>query len=186
MSKSSISRLPEEVLLEILEHNSVLSEDAFTGHAFTDYGAGTFDISRAHLAASYPLDRSPASTDAVNILLTSKQFLRIGTPLLYASIHIHTQTQLHQLAYALIAQPCLGALVNKLRFEATCALFLDRVVGYMPNVHTLVLSLDFPTECGFHCFPYPSRGLSAALKMMRPERLMLQKEKGGFLWDRDK
>lgn len=171
-------QMPEELLLKILSYNLVLSDDAFTGHAFTNYGAGRFDLSRAHLAAAYPLARA-APAPPVNMLLVCRQWLRIGTPLLYEAVVVRSHAQLQQLAAALRAShaPGLGRLVRRLRFEATCAAFLDRVVVCTPNVHTLLLSLDVPTETGFHSFPYPSAGLRNALVQMRPRRLLLKREK---------
>jgi hypothetical protein len=172
--------IPEELLHKILSFSLVLSEDAFSGHDFTDYGAGRFDLSRAHLAREYPCEHHRVVASPVPLLLVCKKWLRVATPLLYEAVVIRTHTQLHALALALCATDSpayLGAFVRRLRFEACVAPFLDRVVRRTPNVHTLLIGLDVNTENGFHTFPYPSAGVREALKSLRVKRLMLKREK---------
>ena len=161
---------------QIFACNLVLSEDAFAGHAFTNYGAGSFDLSRVHLAAAYPFDSSALSNPTC-LLLVCRRWARLGTPLLYEAAIVRTHTQLHALAAALHSAQFLGALVRRLRFEASCGAFLDRVVTRTPRLHTLALSLNTPDEHGFHAFPYPSRGLRAALAQLCLVRLLLKREK---------
>ena len=172
--------MPEELLHKILSYALVLTDDAFSGHDFTDYGAGCFDLSRAHLAAAFPRETRRVAGPPVALLLVCKKWLRIGTPLLYEAVVLRTHAQLHAFALTLRsphAPPCLGALVRRLRVEGTVAPFLDRVVRRTPYVHTLLIGLDVATEKGFHAFPYPSAGVREALRALRVKRLMLKREK---------
>lgn len=57
-----------------------------------------------------------------------------------------TAVQLHKLAFALHSASALGPLVRRLRFEARCAMLLDYVVEFTPNIHTLHISFDFQPE----------------------------------------
>ncbi|EKM51277.1 uncharacterized protein PHACADRAFT_32265 [Phanerochaete carnosa HHB-10118-sp] len=173
--------VPEELLLKILSYNLVLSDDAFTGHAFTDFGAGAADIHCAYLAVSYPLADITRRSSPTAQLLVCRRWARVGTPLLYEAAVLRTHAQLHAFARALhgAAPGPPGTFVHRLRFGASCGAFLDRVVPHTPRVHTLAFSLNAPVERGFHSFPYPSAGLRAALAQLHPRRLLLERE--GFL-----
>ena len=141
------ARMPEELLRQILAHNLALPDAALTGH-----------------------ERPPPPCGAVHQLLASRQLRRVGTPLLYAAVHVRTPAQLHALARALRANPPLGALVRCLRLDAAPALMLGRVALCLPGVHTLVLGIGL---CGWDHAPYPAADLRAALGRMPVRRLVV-------------
>lgn len=140
---SHTSSLPEENLVKLLACNLLVSEDAFKRHAFADYGAGRLYITHKHFAAAYLLELSSRLSCPAYILLVSKQFLRIGLPLLYNSVCLRHERHLYKLASTLHSASALGPLVRWLGFEAKWAMLLDYVVEFTPNVHTLHIRFDF-------------------------------------------
>ncbi|GJE94040.1 hypothetical protein PsYK624_102080 [Phanerochaete sordida] len=168
--------VPEELLLKILAHALVLSHDAFSGPAFTNLGAGSFDLSRAHLAAAYPAP-DPPLRDRAAPLRVCRRWARVGAPPLYEAAVLRTHTQLHAFAAALLRTPGLRAAVRRVRVGGGCAAHVGGVLRLAPRLHTLALGLDAPAERGFHAFPYPSAGLRGALAAVRPRRLLLERER---------
>lgn len=180
--------LPEELLLKILGQALLLPADTFSGHEYTNFGAGTFDLSRAHLTSSYPLASTSSLSSVRAVLGVCRTWARIGTPLAYDAVMLRSPGQCHKFALALQSslksplespigvQRGLGRFVRRLRVEAGCEAFLEAITCHTPNVHTLALSLDFPLEYGFHGCPYPSVGVLRALACVSPRRLMLKRE----------
>lgn len=87
---ASLGSLPEELLHKILAYTLRLPPDAFSGHEFTNFGAGRFDLSRAHLAATYPLPQSSALVAPGDVLRVCRRWARIGTPLAFDAVVLPT------------------------------------------------------------------------------------------------
>lgn len=140
------AKLPEELLREILSLRLSLSEKQFCKF-HSAFGSEKY---------------SPQSSS--DILLVSKRWLRIGTPLLYESVHIWNTGCTKTVASLVRSNPVVGKAIRRLRIEGGCGKDLYTIVEHAPNIRTLYINSYFKTAEGI-------TGLRKALPVMRPEKL---------------
>ncbi|EKM59992.1 uncharacterized protein PHACADRAFT_250828 [Phanerochaete carnosa HHB-10118-sp] len=149
----SEATLPEELVNEILKHAIQAHPDTFLGP------------SRDRASFHRP-NAPPSPLGSSHLLLVSKRWLRIGTPLLYTSLWIsadaHTQTLLHIFR----GNPALGALVLDLRLDGGFGSELHDVVLSMPNVRNVYLSWGLGQG-------HSMVGLWDTMSVLRPIKLWL-------------
>lgn len=115
-----ISKLPEELLHEIL--------------AYT-FAPPDFDIS-----ITQPYTRIVPGSSCCDLLLVSKQWRRVGMPLLYRHLSISDQRQTKTIAALFDANPRLGSSVRTLSLYGGMGKELYTIVKHTPNLHTLNIS----------------------------------------------
>ncbi|GJE91928.1 hypothetical protein PsYK624_080800 [Phanerochaete sordida] len=116
-------RLPEELLREILSHALLVFPVDFLG---------------------FPGDRwSPRLPPRRHsqLLLVSKRWNRVGTPLLYESLDVSGFEQTANIANVLRARPALGRAVRCLRLAERFGKDLVHIAKHTPNVHSLYINL---------------------------------------------
>ncbi|GJE97704.1 hypothetical protein PsYK624_139250 [Phanerochaete sordida] len=145
--------LPEEILHEILAHN-ILVEHA---HFLRFYG---------RIERYYP----PEPTRCSDLLLVSKRWLRVGTPLLYECIKLSTAEHVAAVAALLRAHPHVGQAVRCLRLVDGTALGkeLALVAQCVPKLQSIFINLDIKSK---HSFV----GLKKAVPLLRPANLIIEK-----------
>ncbi|GJE91801.1 hypothetical protein PsYK624_079520 [Phanerochaete sordida] len=141
----STSDLPEELIREILSLCLTISPTEFF---------------RFPTLADHP-DRTSRTA---GLLLVSKQWLRIGAPLLYASLKLSDASHATAVAALLAADPSLGAAVTSLCIEGDCGAGLAIITKHTPRVARLYLSVDRASNLG-------AAHLAAALAHLRPREL---------------
>lgn len=102
----------------------------------------------------------------VRFLLVSKQWLRVGTPLLYDTIELFEEPQVEQLAWILRSHPDLGFLVRNLRLQQCYGRHLSSVVKRMPNVRSLSIDAQVRTRNKL-------AALGRALPLLNPTELYI-------------
>ncbi|GJE89698.1 hypothetical protein PsYK624_058040 [Phanerochaete sordida] len=152
----SDAQLPEELLREILSLLLSVSEADFC--KFPDNGCPPWMSQQPRGRQSY---RPPPICD---VLLVSKRWLRVGTPLLYESVHVWSPEHVKAIAAVLRANPGVGKAVRRLRIEGGCGKELYTIVKHAPNVDTLYICLHVKASEGI-------AGLRKALPLMRPQKL---------------
>nr|GAT45584.1 predicted protein [Mycena chlorophos] len=141
--------LPDEVLSLILTPLLLVPDEKFADTSSESPFSHSFHVS--------------------NLLLVSKSWLRVSTPLLYAVVVLRSKQQARALEATLKLNVCLGQFVKKLRLEGGYGLAMKAILGRIPNLHTLFLSLDIWT--------YDSvAGLCQGLSLVNPRRLVLYDE----------
>lgn len=77
-----------------------------------------------------------------HVLLISKRFLRIGTPLLYNSLYLWSDSHLENIAHLLRLDSYIGDAITNLRLESGAfGKGLYTIVGLAPNLKTLFLDM---------------------------------------------
>ncbi|EKM49636.1 uncharacterized protein PHACADRAFT_131351 [Phanerochaete carnosa HHB-10118-sp] len=143
----SVKDLPEELLREILSACLDVSlADFFRFPTLTDN-------------AGHP----PRHAD---LLLASKQWLRIGAPLLYSSLRLCSPSHAAEVARLLSASPGLGSAIVNLRIEENCGSSLVEIVKCAPRVQRLYISV-----C--HMSSHDVEHLRQALPHILPKQLFL-------------
>ncbi|KAF7329170.1 HEME-HALOPEROXIDASE domain-containing protein [Mycena kentingensis (nom. inval.)] len=146
--------LPDEILALILSTALKVDDDAFS------------DLSR--------IDESPFVTFSHSIsslLLVSKSWLRVATPLLYHVVILRTKPQVKSLADALVKSPFLGKFVRKLRVEGGYSAPMQKILKLVPKVTELYLSFDIYAQDSVD-------GLCKGLGLIQPTRLILNQTRG--------
>ncbi|KZV92693.1 hypothetical protein EXIGLDRAFT_836298 [Exidia glandulosa HHB12029] len=117
-------KLADETLSDILvRHLSIPDEDFESSGPY-----------KRHLHASW---RSSS-----NVLLVSKRWLRVATPLLYNIVVLRSSAQAEGLCAALKADKSLGAFVRKLRLEGGYGAVVHKIIAASPNITHLVLNIQ--------------------------------------------
>lgn len=119
---SILSNLPEETIHEIL------SLCITPLHFF-----GKYD--RSGYSGNPPADRRNSQ-----LLLVSKQWLRIGTPILYRHLRLTNQERTRTVAQVLAANEGLGLAIRALRLEGGMGRELGKIVSCAPNIESLYLA----------------------------------------------
>jgi hypothetical protein len=141
------SSLPEEIISEILSLVLKVPE-----HMFSD----TSDTS--------PFAASSSSTS--DILLVSKTWLRVATPLLYNTVVIRSKAQASVLATALKGNQNLGRFVKKLRLEGGFGRYMQPILERTTQLTDLFLSAKIWASDN-------TSGLVHGLPLLNPTRLIL-------------
>ncbi|GJE97706.1 hypothetical protein PsYK624_139270 [Phanerochaete sordida] len=147
------ARLPEEILREVLAHNILVEHD----HFFRFHG---------HIERYHP----PAPTRCSDLLLVSKRWLRVGTPLLYECVKLSTAEHAAAVATLLRAHPHVGQAVRCIRLVRGGALGkeLALVAQCVPKLQSIFISLDIKSKNSFI-------GLKKSLPLLRPTNLIVEK-----------
>lgn len=149
----SEATLPEELINEILKHAIQAHPDTF--------------LDPSHDRALFHRPDTPSSPlGGSHLLLVSKRWLRIGTPLLYTSLWLSADAHTHTLLRIFEENPALGALVRDLRLDGGFGSELHGVVLYTPNVRNVYLSWSIGQG-------HSMVGLWNAMPVLRPRKLWL-------------
>lgn len=149
--------LPEEILREILSYLFVTTPEVFCGFP-----------SRYH--PPLPLRNGGKARDKDrphDLLLVSKRWLRVATPLLYQSISIRTSAHAQAVATLIRANPNLGRAVRHLKLLGGYGRDLFTIAKAAPNVETLYLYISVKSSESV-------TGIKKALPLMNPTRLYLE------------
>lgn len=122
------SRVPEEILREILKHNLQVEPV----HAFLLNPYSKFSRQRD--------PRNQCIMPPADALLVSKCWLRVGTPLFYRTIVLHNSRQTKQLAEVLRENPGLGQAVRNVRLQGGFGKDLVAVMKHLPKIHSLAVN----------------------------------------------
>ena len=153
-----VQNLPEELLRKILSRNLYRTSLAFSGSGFAMDQEDTF----ARLPKQPEVDASH--------LAVCKQWLRVGTPLLYEAVLIDKPVHIKTLARTVQVSPEVGRAIKRLRLRKCFGRELAIVLEHTPNVHTLCVWMHIPSGAsvvGLRDALFQSRVAA------RPTRLML-------------
>lgn len=118
--------------------------------------------------------RSPGEARSSDVLLVSKQWLRIGTPIMYEFIILSSPRHMKTVADLLCASPHLGRRVRHLRVQIDCyGGRLFDIVRCSPNIEKLLLQL---TIDGHHDISE----LVSSMKEWQPRELYLHSNQLGW------
>ncbi|GJE97711.1 hypothetical protein PsYK624_139320 [Phanerochaete sordida] len=146
--------LPDEILDEILAYNLTLSHTDFL--AFHD---GLRYWSRSE---------SPRCSDLV---LVSKRWLRVGTPLLYECVRLAKPAHTAAVAQLLRAQPQVGRSVRCLRLEGGLGRDLVHIARAATRLESLYVEMRVKSADSI-------TGLVKALPLLQPRHLYLENDFG--------
>ena len=124
------AQLPEEIIYEIISLCLPFSEKTFLN--FPEDG-------RPHWQQEC---RDTHEEPSTNILLLSKRWLRIGTPILYKGVCIRETRRMKGVAQLVKNDPAIGRMIRYLRLEGGMGRDLYTLVRYTPNADTLYVSLQ--------------------------------------------
>ncbi|KAJ7681522.1 hypothetical protein B0H17DRAFT_1076266, partial [Mycena rosella] len=142
------SRIPDEILNEILSPALKVPEEAFSAPS-TGFQS--------------PFYRDESSSA---FLLVSKSWLRVATPLLYNVVIIRSKAQAQALAIVFRANPDLGRFVRKLRVEGGYASSMHKILQTSKNITDLFITLDMPRSDN-------TCGLCRGLPLIDPARVII-------------
>ncbi|KAF9447829.1 hypothetical protein P691DRAFT_775853 [Macrolepiota fuliginosa MF-IS2] len=141
------SFLPDELLKEILTPALQISDKSFSS-----------------TGRQSPFAKYERSTSAY--LLVCKDWLRVGTPLLYNVVVLRSKPQIQALARALKLMPNLGNFIKKLRIECSYSAYLLKVMRAAGNLTDLCLSFEIYAQDNVS-------GLCKGLTSIQPRRVIL-------------
>lgn len=154
--RTTIHNLPEELIREILSYAFHLTPDEFCGN-HTSYNS-LLDTTTFGLR-----ERSTCQ----HLLLVSKKWLRIGLPLLYASLAIRTSAHARTVAATFDTTPALGRAVRQLKVFGGYGRHMGSIAGACPNVATLYIEINVKSSESIV-------GLQKALVLLSPARLYIE------------
>ncbi|KAJ7681495.1 hypothetical protein B0H17DRAFT_1076149 [Mycena rosella] len=140
------SRIPDEILHEILSPALKVPEEAFSATSIQS-----------------PFSRDESSSA---FLLVSKSWLRVATPLLYNVVIIRSKAQAQVLAIVFRANPDLGRFVRKLRVEGGYAISMHKILQTSKNITDLFITVNI-TSADNTC------GLCRGLPSIDPARVII-------------
>ncbi|EKM49730.1 uncharacterized protein PHACADRAFT_33292 [Phanerochaete carnosa HHB-10118-sp] len=152
--------LPEEIIREILSHNIQISHVDFCHFYYDDWG--------------HPM--SPPTSRCSSLLLVSKRWLRIGTPLLYECVRLSEPDHTTAVSSLLRTHPHVGLAVRCLRLEGGLGKDLVHIAKLSPKLHSIYLSLIIKSTDSI-------TGLKEAFPLFRPANLYIQGE--SYVWIRN-
>lgn len=151
----SETKLPEELLREILSYCFTVPHESFCGFP-TRFHPPLADVHKV------------AGPEAChNLLLVSKRWLRVGSPLLYESIAIRTSTHAQTVATLIKQNPILGRAVRRLKLLGGYGRDLNTIVKAAPNLQTVYLNMSMRSSDSI-------TGIKKALSIMNPTRLYIE------------
>ncbi|EKM49654.1 uncharacterized protein PHACADRAFT_154152 [Phanerochaete carnosa HHB-10118-sp] len=153
----SEAQLPEEILEHVLRLVLSVSEREFCKFRDNTLGQG-----RGWVSLSTSAGHAPVS----HLLLISRRWLRIGSPLLYEGVVLREQKHTKAVAHIISFDTHLGEEIKYLRLEGGLGKHLPVVLAHAPNVHTLYISLHVPASEAI-------RGLHKALSLVHPRKLYI-------------
>lgn len=148
-------RIPEEILRETLKYCLFITPI----HAFLLDPAWQ----RYNHFAEYdgPLEMPPSDA-----LLVCKRWLRIGTPLWYNTIILHSTRQVRGLSQALRANPGLGNAIRNVRLQGGYGKDLATVMQHASRMYSVALNIDITSKDS-------NAGILRVLPGMNPTRFYL-------------
>ncbi|KAL6299735.1 hypothetical protein BKA93DRAFT_931278 [Sparassis latifolia] len=153
---------PDEILEKILSHILILPSRTFLTFR-TDN-----DMTFAQCEYS----------SLSGLLLVSKSWLRVGTPMLYEAIIIRTSAQAAALEWALRCTPVLGDFICRLRLELALSNSVNFIVSSARrNLHTLYIFMDIPS---FKISKTYVPGFRSSLRAINPSHLLLDHMPGEY------
>lgn len=127
----SMSALPEELLHRILSTHFARVPEAFCGDPTENLEWSKQRRARRQVPVVPPCEA----------LLVSKQWLRVGTPLLYRFLSISTPEHAQRIAALFRANPGLGNAVRHVRLRGGYGKDLKTILCAAPNVQSLSVTL---------------------------------------------
>ena len=146
--------LPEEILREILSYVLLVSPQDF-------FRFGPADPLSRSAPLRETLHRNP------QLLLVSKTWLRVGTPLPYESLEISETKHTMAVAKLLRAHPDVGAAVRCLRLEGGLTKDLVHIAKHAPNIRGPFMSLWIQSS-------QTTTGLEDTLSLLSPTDLYVE------------
>jgi hypothetical protein len=146
----SEAKLPEELIREILNIHLSISEYDFC--QFPDNGCPLW-----MMRASKPSCAAVTS----DLLLVSKRWLRVGTPLLYSSVKLWEPKHTKAVAKLVQTNSAIGKAIRMLRVEGGMGRDLYTIVKHAPNIETLYISMHIGLSEGI-------TGLRKSLPVISP------------------
>ncbi|GJE91784.1 hypothetical protein PsYK624_079350 [Phanerochaete sordida] len=101
-----------------------------------------------------------------DILLVSRRWLRIGSPLLFASLRLSDPEHAISVARQLKNNPGLGSVICDVRIEGDCGDDLGSVLALTPNIQRLYVALDQKNNAR-------AEGLRRALPYINPREVFI-------------
>ncbi|EKM49727.1 uncharacterized protein PHACADRAFT_214249 [Phanerochaete carnosa HHB-10118-sp] len=144
--------LPEETLCEILSYSILVSHAEFFRF-------------RKHYRCLVPRSKSRCG----DLLLVSKRWFRIGTPLLYECVKLSKPEHTTAVANILRAHPHVGSAVRCLRLEGGLGKDLMHIAKLTPKLHSIYLSLRVKSVDSI-------TGLKRAFPLLNPVNLYIEHE----------
>ncbi|TDL29966.1 hypothetical protein BD410DRAFT_834186 [Rickenella mellea] len=120
-----MTRLPDEILKEILVPPLRIPDVEF---------------SSTGRASESPFGRTVRNSSS--LLLVSKQWMRVATPLLYEVVIMRSTAQAQALAYAIKSNKAFGMFIKKLRMEGGFGKSPAHFIALAPNIRELFVTLD--------------------------------------------
>lgn len=154
--RTTIHKLPEELFREILSYAFHLTPDDFCG-ARTRWDS----LSNA----TVPGRRERGTCQ--HLLLVSKKWLRIGLPLLYASLAIRAPAHASTVAAVFVTTPAFGRAVRHLKVFGGYGRHMGAIASACPNVETLYADINVKSNESIV-------GLQRALALLSPVRLHVE------------
>ncbi|KAJ7049411.1 hypothetical protein C8F01DRAFT_1002411 [Mycena amicta] len=145
----SDNALPDEVLSEILAPALTVDDEIFSDTTSEVSPFATYTES----ASAY--------------LLVNKSWLRVATPLLYATVVLRSKAQAKALERALSGNAILGQFIKQLRVEGGYGAPMHHILKLSPNIAHLYLTLVVSSSDS-------TDGLCKGLALISPKRLILQ------------
>ncbi|EKM49655.1 uncharacterized protein PHACADRAFT_33224 [Phanerochaete carnosa HHB-10118-sp] len=151
------AKLPEEIIREIL----TLILPPFCAKTFLKF---PLESRRPCWAQERPGALEEGGT---NVLLISKRWLRIATPLLYQGVALRKSRHTSAVARLVKADPAVGRAIRYLRLEGgSMTRELSTLVKHAPNIHTVYVSEQMRTGESLD-------GLQRAMSLLRPTTLYI-------------
>ncbi|KAL5526431.1 hypothetical protein ACEPAF_8154 [Sanghuangporus sanghuang] len=153
----SVHSLPDELAKEILSDILIVPEDEFS-----------------HVGPSSPFGRKVSSSS--DVLLVSKRWLRIGTPLLYDCVVLRNSAQANAF-YGFIKGKVgsqVKGYVRRMRLEGSFGAVVGKIFAILPGISELYLRLPVTREENVN-------GLVQGLPKLNPTRVIFERD-GRKFW----
>ncbi|GJE91830.1 hypothetical protein PsYK624_079810 [Phanerochaete sordida] len=150
----SEAKLPEELIREIIR----LCIPPFCPKAFLKFPVGRTSQ-----------QRSSERAEMAGILLVSRRWLRIGTPMFYKGVVLWTSRQTSAVARLVATDPAVGRMIQYLRLESgsmTRPRDLAKLAENAPSIRTVYVEGDLCQDDSYD-------GLLRAVRYLRPTKLYI-------------
>ncbi|TRM68539.1 hypothetical protein BD626DRAFT_117931 [Schizophyllum amplum] len=128
----SVMHLPDEIINKLLAHIMSVSDADFE-HGGQDHAMESPFVRYGQLSTSV-------------LLLVCKDWLRVGTPLLYHTVILRSTAQAQALDSALMRTPELGKFIRRLRLEGGFGFYVQGVCAIARNIEALALPFDYAAK----------------------------------------
>ncbi|GJE91829.1 hypothetical protein PsYK624_079800 [Phanerochaete sordida] len=153
------AKLPEELIREIIR----FCAPPFCAKTFLKFPAGPPDAAPPRSSPRGP----PAFRGVMNVLLVSKRWLRIGTPMLWEGVALRKSKHTSAVARFVSSDPAVGRMIHYLRLEGgSMTRDLVKLTKHASNIHTVYIG-----ECRHPSDSYD--GLQHVIRYLRPTTLYI-------------